>query len=104
MWDRLASSYAESAQSAYFDLILVEIWHHPCMGADDLLHRIKPGVEAGKANQVIIDYINAGVYAWISAWKSVQDYRQKKGLRALPWHSIKMFGYAQTVCAALRKL
>tara|TARA_R110002051_G_scaffold12706_2_gene43694 strand:+ start:764 stop:877 length:114 start_codon:yes stop_codon:yes gene_type:complete len=33
------------------------------MGADDLLHRIKPGVEAGKAHQVIIDYINAGVYA-----------------------------------------
>ena len=39
------------------------------MGADDHLHRIKPGVEAGKAHQVIIDYINAGVYAWISAWK-----------------------------------
>ena len=33
------------------------------MGADDHLHRIKSGVEAGKAHQVIIDYINAGVYA-----------------------------------------
>ena len=38
------------------------------MGADDHLLRIKPRVEAGKAPQVI-NCINAGVYALISAWK-----------------------------------
>ena len=68
MRPRLAPSYAASAQSAYFDVILVEIWHHQCLGADDHLLRIKPRVEAGKAHQVI-NCINAAVYAWISAWK-----------------------------------
>jgi hypothetical protein len=28
MRHRLASSYAASAQSAYFDVLLVEVWHH----------------------------------------------------------------------------
>tara|TARA_R110002012_G_scaffold208038_1_gene378043 strand:+ start:1472 stop:1738 length:267 start_codon:yes stop_codon:yes gene_type:complete len=88
----MAPGHAVSSQSAHYDVMLVEIWYHQSMDADDVLAKIEPRVgsealahawykskplpgfdgktamqlvEAGKAQQVIdyIDGIDAGVYA-----------------------------------------